>query len=232
MNDQNNNGRFFNNVPNNQNMNSGNNFDPFTGQPINQINNNSVSEPINNFNQPMNSMPVQDTFNGAQQTVGAVAPQAFETPTPQVVPTMNFDPNTGKPLNGSSNKKGLFIAIGCIVIAAIIFFVFGVKVTTCSSEDEQYGVEVSTKVTSVAIFGDVKSAKFVMEYDFSDVDEDEKEDLMESLIETFEDEEDCKIKEKGDKIIISMEGFKDEDKGDYPIDEFMDNAEDLGLTCK
>lgn len=206
MNNQNNNGnKFFTDIPNDTNMNNGNNFDPFTGQPVNKMN----EVPASASTVPVMEQPVQNPM-----------------------PAMNFDPNTGKPLNGSSNKKGLFIAIGCIVVAAILFFVFGVKVTTCSNEDEQFGVEITTKVTSVAIFGDVKSAKFVMEYDFSDVDEDEKEKLMESLIETFEDEEDCKIKEKGDKIIISMEGFKDEDKGDYPIDEFIDNAEDLGLTCK
>ena len=38
MNNQNNNGnRFFTDIPNDTNMNNGNNFDPITGQPVNNM---------------------------------------------------------------------------------------------------------------------------------------------------------------------------------------------------
>lgn len=227
MNEQNNNGRFFNNVPNNQNMNNANNFDPFTGQPINNVNSAPVPAPMPQLQPELAAMPMNfDPNTGQPMPAGSGA---------------MFDPNTGLPItpgvvsssdsSKKSNKK-IFAIIGCFLAFVILFCLLFVRVITCESEQEQYGVTMTTKITALSLFGDIKTMEFNMEVDLSELDEEDREYMIELIEGSYGGDEDTKINVKKDKIIIEMEGFKKQEAGELDKDDLEDMFSSIDLICK
>ncbi|MBQ8659929.1 MAG: hypothetical protein IJ475_03745 [Bacilli bacterium] len=209
MNEQNSNGNnLWNGIPNNQNMNNGNNFDPNTGQPLNNG----------------NVVPMQQSMVQPQQNIQQVQ---------NVMPTYNFDPNTGQPIAkpGNSNKK-IFIILGVLVGVAVLFCLLFVRVISCESEVEEYGVSMITKVSAVSIFGDIKTMKIEMEIDLSELDEDEQEVYIDMVEETYSADSLAEIKVKKDKIYIEKEGFKKEEVGELDKDGLEDMFDSIDLVCK
>lgn len=248
MNEQNNNGRFFNNIPNDPNMNNGNNFDTNTGQPINNMNSVPMGAPmeqepalVNGFaSQPMNNVPTM-VPNPQQQPTAM--PMNFDPNTGQPLPAGSgamFDPNTGMPItpgfvsnnNTKKSNKKVFAIIGCLVALIGIFCLLFVRVISCESEQEQYGVTMTTKITALSVFGDIKTMEFKMEVDLSELDEDDREYMIKLIEGSYGGDEDTKIDVKKDKIIIEMEGFKKEEAGELDKDDLEDMFSSIDLTCK
>lgn len=174
--------------------------------------------------QPMNNgmMNGQPVMNQQPMNNGGVANQ--------------FGPK-GVKLN---NKMILIGVLGVAVIAVLlVFFVFH-KTLSCTTDEEIFGVNMEMKVEASYWFGKITSAKAEMTVDFSDYDEDdfgmELDEYKEQFLESFEDEDDYKIKDKGDVVVITMNEYADMDDlledDSESYDDAVDYFEDIGFTCK
>ena len=99
-----------------------------------------------------------------------------------------------------------------------------------------YGIEMTIESKTEYWFGKPTSSVISFVVDLSDYDEDEfgvdKDEMKDSIIDSMG--EDADVKEKGDKIIITMETDKDdlEESDNTEYDDLKDDMEDMGLTCK
>jgi hypothetical protein len=164
-----------------------------------------------------------------------------------------FQPSNGNVPKGKfnlkENKGGIIIAVvsvAAVVALALVLFVFH-KSLKCSADIadtdfgilfgdmSSYGIEITMESKMEFWFGKPTSSVMSMVVDFSDFDEDEmgmdKDEVKESLIDSMGDDAD--VKEKGDKVIITMETDKDDlEDSDEEYDDLKDTMEDAGLTCK
>ena len=149
-------------------------------------------------------------------------------------------PNAGlaKPkinLNGLLKDKKI-IGIGVAAVAVIFILVFCVfhKTLSCEAEEEIAGVKIEMTQSVEYWFGKATKLKTKSIVDLSDLDEDQKEtmiDYYEEAAEEADEDQHIKVKVSGDKVIItSSEKVEDDDIDDY--DEEKEAAEDAGYTCK
>ena len=226
---------------NNQNM-MNNGFNDMSQQnPMNSFDNSGM---MNNNPQPMD-MPMMNQNMNMQQPMmnpGMGMPQQNI-----VQPTAGNAPK-GK-FNFAENKGGIIIAVvsvAAVVALALVLFVFH-KSLKCSADIadtdfgmlfgdmSSYGIEMTMESKTEFWFGKPTSSVMSMVVDFSDFDEDkmgmDKDEVKESLIDSMGDDAD--VKEKGDKVIITMETDKDDlEDFDEEYDDLKDTMEDAGLTCK
>lgn len=134
------------------------------------------------------------------------------------------------------------IGIGAVaVVAVVLFLVLFVfhKTLSCTTEEEMYGMEMVATTKIEFWFGKATSATATIKVDFSEMDEDYedyKDEIKDSFLSEYEDDDDYVIKEKGDVVTITMKKSKDMDDyledEDDSYDDAKDYFEDLDFTCK
>ena len=225
----------FNNMSQQVPMNSFDNSNMMNSNPQ------SMDMPMMNQNMGMNTGVGSQPMNTPMMNPGMGMPQQ------NIVQPISGNAPKGK-FNFAENKGGIIIAVVSVAVIAVllVLFVFH-KTLTCSADIEdtsmgllfdglsEYGVEITMESKTDFWFGKPTSSAIIMTVDLSDYDEDatgqDKDDFKESLIEALGDDYD--IKEKGDKITMSMVADKDDlEDSDTEYDELEEEMEDMGLTCK
>lgn len=209
-------------------MNETNNFNGMNMQ-NNEVNNNSIpnNQNTSNFNQNPNGFnnnlnQNQNNFNGGNNY--------YQNPS-------NYNAS-----NNGNNKTGMYILIGAValvVIAVLVFCVFGSKTLTCTSKKDVYKEEYVMNFR----FNKLKSADATITYDLSDyadIDnfDEYKEEFITDTKELFEDEFDgikATIKENGNKVTFNFtldKKYFEENGSTNNYDELKKEMEDDDYTCK
>lgn len=209
-----NNGVNNNSIPNNQNTSNFN-------QNPNGFNNNINQNP-NGFNNDLNLNQNQNNYNGGNNF--------YQNPS-------NYNAN-----NNGNNKTVMYILIGAValvVIAVLVFCVFGSKTLTCTSKKDVAKEEYVMKFR----FNKLKSADATITFDLSDYTDidgfDEyKEKFITDTKELFEDEFDGikpTVKENGDKVTFDFtldKKYFEENGSTNNYDELKKEMEEDDYTCK
>ena len=207
-------------------------------QPMMNNNMGMNQQPMMNNNMGMNQQPMMNNGMGMNQqpmmnnNMGMNQPQnnmgGYHMPTPSA---------GGGKINIAAllrDKRIIGIAVGVVaVIFILVFFVFH-KTLKCTAEEEIAGVKMEMTQSVEYWFGKPTKLKSRSVVDLSDVDEDQRESMIEYYEEAAEEADEdqhLKVKVSGDKVIItSSEKIDEDDMDDY--DDAKDSAEDAGFTCK
>lgn len=239
-------------------MNNKNDF--FTGAGFDEINQNNQGMMNNNMGmqqQPMNNgmmnqqpMPQQNNmFGGMQQqpmmdnqgmmnnNMGMQQPMNNNMMNQQPMPTFNMGGSKKKlnlDLKGNASKVLIMVAILAVVL--VLVFVFGHKTLSCTQEMD-YGLYEAKMTADIEYwFGKATSKTAIMEMNLEDLDEDQKEqviEMVENLAEEAEDD-DVKVSVKKSKNSVTLKAKQkvsdDDEIGSY--DDEKESAIDADFVCK
>lgn len=227
--------------------------DFFTGAGFDEGNQNN--QPVNNGmmnQQPMPQMQNDNMFGGMQQPMMDNSQMMNQQPMMgnqnMTNPGMMNQPMYGQP-NGNAPKgklninldggaKKVLITVVILVLVLVLVFVFGHKTLSCTQEMD-YGIYEAEMTAKIEYwFGKATSKTAIMKMNLEDLDEDEKEqvvEMIEELAESTEEDDDnisVKVKESGDTITLTAkQKITDDDEVDSYDDE-REAAIDADYVCK
>ena len=227
--------------------------DFFSGAGFDEANQNN--QPMNNGmmnNQGMmnQQQPMQNgnMYGGMQQPMMDNSQMMNQQPMMNNQGMMNQQPMYGQPvgnapkgklkINLDGGAKKILITVGIIVVVLVLVFVFGHKTLSCTQEMD-YGIYEAKMTANIEYwFGKATSKTAIMEMNLEDLDEDEKEqviEMIEELAESTEDEDEnikATVKEKGDTIILTAKQKVSEDDDIDSYDDEREAAIDSDFVCK
>ncbi len=200
------------------------------------------------YNQGMMPQQGLPPMQSDGEFAGAVLPVVNQEPIMQQAPVL-VQPIVEQPVAGqyASNPRTIkgFLATGAgkvvimlcsLVVLILLLFIFGHKTLSCTQEmDAGEFVAVITRETEYW-FGNATSIKAIMEIDLEDLDEDEKEQVIQyvkDLAEEYEsDNVTSKVKTFGDNVTLtSRQKVSDDSKIGSLKDEKAAAIED-DFVCK
>ena len=217
--------------------------------------------------QPMTSQqPIPTQTDFSQQPMMAQQPmvqqsmsqqpmmtqQPLQQPVPQQPGGFGGYPTIpNQPTNGNNNGNKLPLIIVGAVVGLVLFILLINVVTTktleCTDKDSSAGMTMESIETASFKFGKIKNWKEKVTIDYSDAS-DEVDDYIKELEDSLEEQmkEKCKsgckysIKNKNDKIVVTMEikvSSKNFEKvsgiaDDISFKDLKSKFKDTGATCK
>ena len=198
-----------------------------------------MQQPMMDNSQMMNQQPMNNGMMNNNQGMMNQQPMMGGNPgMMNQVPGNNFG-NQNAPkgkFNLNSGLSKVLLTVGVLVVVLVLVIVFGHKTLSCTQEMDAglYTVEMTAKIEYW--FGKATSKTAIMSIDLEDLDDDQKEQLIENMEdlaeETEEDNVKVSVKKASNSVTLTAKQKITDDEEVDSYDEERESAIDADYVCK